>query len=189
MSALPFELVRPIPGGRPGGRLFRQLVNDQGWTCQAKLDGQRCLWTGFDLLTSTGNLVRKHDDLVSELRRTLPETVLDGELYQGELYAFDIPSIDGPYSRRLKCLDAIIDASPALHISGGNDIAAIMVATTRASSLARETIANLGWEGVVFKRLNSPYPTATRPRTTTPDWVKYRWEWGFETTQPERTGQ
>lgn len=84
------------------------------------------------------------------------------------MLAFDVVSLDGrdvtrtPYGQRRELLDTVMvmDKSPVLTVPGA------MVGVAPADAL--EASAVHGLEGIVTKRLDSPY----RPGERSPDWVK-----------------
>jgi ATP-dependent DNA ligase len=159
MSHIPFCPVKPIRGGRPLDGLFRKLMVDPMWVCQAKLDGRRAIWDGQTLWSRQGNRLPKHN------LDGIPVT-MDGEWMDDTFHAFDLPDHGGGLRERWADLTALVEQyrRPGL---------ALCPLTTEWAD-----IQQWGWEGVVFKRWSSLYPKSMQDGKTTAEWVKYRAEWG-----------
>lgn len=150
-----------------GGAALDVLLSSGQWTCQAKLDGARRLVRieggRVKLWTRKGKRVC-HAELTEALSALGGADLwLDGEWVGGALYVFDLPGA-APLARRVSTLrylvEDVIDSPlvrrmPTLDVHGGY----------------REAIA-LGFEGVVYKRLDSRYPWAAQPGGLTNDWLK-----------------
>ncbi len=153
-----------------GGAALDVLLSSGGWTCQAKLDGARRLVRieggRAKLWTRKGKRVY-HAGLCDALSAWDGSDLwLDGEWYGGALYVFDAPRQDiptRPLSRRLMDVRFVVDdiasplvrRMPALDVQGGYVEA-----------------LGLGFEGVVYKRLDSRYPWAAQPGGLTNEWLK-----------------
>lgn len=164
MTEIPFVPVKPIRGGKPLDKLYRQLEADPAWVCQAKLNGKRCIWDGEVLWTRTGNRVP-----VPNIRGVLAaltgvSTVIDGELIKDVFWAYDLPDHTGPLYERWAMLERLIRPGSA-HLK------------LCPSGVRWDDVALNGWEGVVFKRLSSKYEKAKVEGKTVSSWVKYRAEW------------
>ena len=57
--------------------VYTEKINPSGWYASDKLDGVRCLWTGKEMYTRNGKLLKLPAYFVTEL----PASPLDGELY------------------------------------------------------------------------------------------------------------
>lgn len=149
-----------------GGAALDVLLSSGQWTCQAKLDGARRLVRieggRVKLWTRKGKRVY-HAGLTEALSAWGGCRLwLDGEWVGGALYVFDAPMY-AALSVRVAEVASIVDVidsplvrrMPTLDTQGGY----------------REAIA-LGFEGVVYKRLNSRYPWAAQPGGLTNDWLK-----------------
>ena len=153
-----------------GGAALDVLLSSGRWTCQAKLDGARRLVRieggKVKLWTRKGKRVY-HAGLCEALSAWDGSDLwLDGEWIGGALYVFDlVPAIAPrcPLSARLAYAAEVVAAAgsplvrsmPTLDVQGGY----------------REAL-ELGFEGVVYKRLNSAYPWAAQPGGLTNDWLK-----------------
>lgn len=159
--SLPFHLVKPMRGGKPLDGLYRQLEADPGWICQAKVNGKRALWDGTTLWSRQGN---KIESPVAEALVGL-KVMLDGEFLQDKLYLFDVPSHTGTLVERWKQVQEVVGS-----------LASPFVVVCPLVRVWDEVPQN-GWEGVVFKRLDSKYPVAFSEGKQTTAWIKYRAEW------------
>lgn len=166
-QVMPFHPVKPIRGGFPGDTLFRTLVDNPEWMCQAKINGKRAVWDGRWLWSREGNHIDTGLHMASGLA-TLGCTV-DGEWLNGTYYMFDLPDHTGPLVDRVAALRDIAERT-SLFFS---------IRLCPMDVRWPDVNAN-GWEGVVFKRLSSQYPKRIRPNCTTAAWVKYRAEWAKE---------
>lgn len=166
---IPFYPVKPIRGGRPLDGLYKQLAADPEWTCQAKLNGQRALWDGHTLWSRDGNGMHV-PRVTARLIKCANLITLDGEVTgTGEhavYHVFDLPDVNIALSNRIALMHRF-EREEAL--SG--------VVRLCPLNVTWDEVECAGWEGVVFKKLSSPYPKADRPDVETPRWVKYRKEW------------
>ena len=149
-----------------GGAALDVLLGSGEWTCQAKLDGARRLVRieggKVKLWTRKGKRVY-HAGLCDALSAWGGGDLwLDGEWIGGALYVFDAPSSRPLFLRRATVADVVdvvgsplVRRMPTLDTLGGY----------------REAL-ELGFEGVVYKRLDSRYPWAAQPGGLTNDWLK-----------------
>jgi ATP-dependent DNA ligase len=142
-------MPKPMCGGR-SAQLRDMLEADHAWMCQAKIDGHRTLWDGTKLLSRRGHRVRH--PLIEDALRGCPP--IDGELWDCALWAFDLPDHPGTLDERWEELGKL-EMSDAVK----------MVPTTRWAEVMRSP-----WEGAVYKRRSSLYPTGC----STSAWVKFR---------------
>jgi ATP-dependent DNA ligase len=183
------QLLPPKPIRAPvGGALHRSLSADAAWCCEVKPDGDRCI------VMAHGSSVRLFSRFGRELsaislepiRRAigalnLPEgTILDGELCTKVdprwmrhadahplaaplLWLWDRPSPEPLHARRHNLTSTLGNRSPHLRQvpASTGDVA--------------QAIAD-GFEGVVFKRLDSFYPwqSSTGKGCEVPFWVKVK---------------
>lgn len=109
----------------------------------------------FSLLQQRMHLDRRHD--VERRRQQIPVVFV----------VFDVLRVDGtetlplPFADRRRLLESLVEPGPTwqlstLHLEGGGELV--------------EAVSERGMEGVVAKRLSSPY----RPGTRSPDWVKVK---------------
>lgn len=164
---MPFHPVKPIRGGRPLDRLYCQLAKDPEWVCQAKIDGQRTVWSGGTLWSRRELKIVRAPEVEAALGNA--KEVFDGELVikggKQHYYLFDLPDHPGSLAERFARLREHVSAIGSPHVS------------LCPSGVEWEQVDQEQWEGVVFKRLNSKYPKGVTPNTTTPTWIKYRAEW------------
>ena len=157
--------VKPTSGGQAGRPFYRRLMASPHWVAEAKLDGWRVVWCGQRLWTRTGKPVGRRgwhlEDALAGCTR-----MMDGELYQGKLFVFDLPACGGWWDdRRRELCNAVRD------IEGVHPM-----------PLAQDwgEVERNEWEGLVLKFKSSRYPRGHRVGQTTPHWLKYRAAWGFK---------
>ncbi len=160
--APPVALAREWDGRDPTGYLVSE-----------KLDGMRCWWDGFRLLTRNGHVISAPIHMVD----TLPKgVVLDGELFIGRgkyqetmsivrcadpalrdwsivrYMIFDAPDIEGPPSKRLAAAEQSIAGCPWARIiehrvcKGEHELKADL-----------DRVLDLGGEGLMLKHPLNPY--------------------------------
>lgn len=135
-----------------------------GWIASEKLDGWRCVWTGSQLLTRSGNALSAPSWFTS----ALPATRLDCELHLGRGYnhndthraiaanewqrlkltAFDIPEIGLPVETAIQRL-ALLPQTASVGFSIVRDI-------IHARQMMRE-IVEQGGEGLMLRKPGSLY--------------------------------
>ena len=149
-----------------GGAALDVLLGSGQWTCQAKLDGTRRLVRveggKVKLWTRKGKRVY-HAALCEALSAwDGGDLWLDGEWVGGALYVFDTPRC-APLALRVAAVRSVVDAlaSPLVR----------RMPTLDTQDGYREAL-ELGYEGVVYKRLSSRYPWAAQPGGLTDDWLK-----------------
>ena len=166
--SLPWLPVKPMRGGVPLDALYRELEEDARWVCQAKLNGRRALWDGHALWSTEGN--RIEGQATNALSACASGVPLDGEYVRGCYWAFDVPLYERqPLERRLRSLAALLGPW-----RGSGVLEMCPTGVTWAD------VHENGWEGVVFKRLDSHYKRGIAPNQTVPSWVKYRSVWGVQ---------
>lgn len=172
---LPWHPVKPVRGGRPLDDLYLRLEADPAWVCQAKLDGRRALWDGERLWSRQGNLLDLCEPMLALLEEHAPGVMLDGEYMtvkgthrkEACFFPFDVPDHHRlPLQERWMHL---IDVLAPMEGSG--------LVEPCPHDVSWGDVDRHGWEGVVFKRVNSRYERGIRPGKTVASWVKYRAEW------------
>jgi ATP-dependent DNA ligase len=162
----------------------RELIRDPGWIVEPKMDGDRCLAqftdTGVELWSRHGGLTRFGwlDPLKSELEAwDMPVgVILDCELIATpkpacDLYVFDVPTADGLLAARREVLEAIFEDT---------SFALIHMIPTLDKATAYDQAMEKGWEGVVWKRLDSPYKwMRSNSDAPYPHWIKMKPEQDF----------
>jgi ATP-dependent DNA ligase len=163
VTEMPFQLIKPIKGGKPLGDLYRRLEADEAWICQAKLNGKRALWDGQFFWSRQGN--RLDGKLADQLRQLFPDIVLDGELVGDVYWVFDCAEVGLTLDDRLAIVRSVVGPQE-------NESLRICPIVSRW-----EEVNENKWEGVVFKRRSSKYLRAATQGKETTDWVKFRAEW------------
>jgi bifunctional non-homologous end joining protein LigD len=202
----PAERALLRPGGPPAGTAAMKatLTAERRfpapeWIFERKLDGVRCI------AVRDGDAVRLRSRNDLDLNRRYPELVpppadqetrrfaLDGEVvaFDGDrtsfarlagrgrrpadvyYYAFDILWLDGQDLRALP----LLARKRVLHaaIRFADPLRATTHRTGDGAALLREACAR-GWEGLIAKRVDSPYASSARSR----DWRKLKCEQGQE---------
>lgn len=140
--------TRPAHGGRPLSPLFRALLDSGAWAMEAKVDGVRAVWDGSAWWSRHGRRLATGPDLHGA-------PALDGELLDGELWAFDLPLHPGTYDQRRRALSGIVDGLEGVRL--------VPQLTTWEEAAP--------YEGVVMKLRSSLY------RCKPHDWLKFRAAW------------
>jgi len=173
------------------GEFLDRLDDDEGWVAEVKKNGWRCLpmrTTNLDPNPLT--LWTRHHTVVSDalpalrsaLANILPDnTLLDGELIdkrtkdvKGLLYLFDVIWYNGklvtglPLVERRKILDDIVGDE----VGKGNIIIPKWHYTNK-KELYEQALKD-GDEGIVIKKLDSPYITGLTSCPQHPQWLKLK---------------
>lgn len=153
----------PAPMRLPPGTPYHSRVSSgDGWACERKYNGIRALlWRG-GWLGRDGKLPQNSPD-VSWLP---PGLVVDCELVDGAVIAFDLLMSDGEDLRRLPYAERRLSLRQACAWHARRlDIA--------RDDVTWEQAISDGWEGVVYKSRSSEYP-----RGKTPLWLKTKQRYG-----------
>jgi bifunctional non-homologous end joining protein LigD len=178
--------------------LTRERFSDPDWIFERKLDGIRCVAIRADervrlLSRNDLSLNARYPEVADAVaREPCAQFALDGEVvaFEGSrtsfarlaerghrpvpvfFYVFDLTWLGGydvrplPLRTRKRLLRATVRASEALRVTPHRNGA--------GEAMFEEACRN-GWEGVIAKRVDSPY-TAERSR----DWLKFKCEHGQE---------
>ena len=154
------ELARPEPV-MPGTELYKRIMESPKWVAQEKINGWRCL---FEYTGNSWKATSRHGkDIAGEFSNEAGKSffdikkqcVIDGELKDGILHAFDIVSCDGidvrlnPLSCRLMMLGGII--------YGIDGIRKVRMRTDDKDEFYHRCIDERS-EGLVLKSLRGQYP-------------------------------
>ncbi len=153
----------------------RDLLTDDEFVCEPKIDGRRILLTVEDDKIAgwgrDGQRANVPDGVARDLGTLNGQFTVDGELLGDQVIAFDVLGIGGgtfansPLERRRRVLEDLMGRWQP------ENIHLIPQAKTRAEKgkMLRRVKRNRG-EGVVFKRFNSPYEFGVRSK----NWVKHK---------------
>jgi bifunctional non-homologous end joining protein LigD len=199
LSSLPparIEFVEPMLAAA-----VKELPRDhRQWTFEIKLDGYRCLAAkdarGVKLWSRRGNIYNREFPGIARACAALPRNaVIDGEIValdeQGRasfnllqhrrskasairFYAFDLLVYDGRNVMGLELPERRQLLARAL-ARGGGDVQLLEALDVKPAELLRAA-KELGLEGIIAKRKDSPYQPGTRSGA----WVKYRINKGQE---------
>ena len=145
MSTIQPQLLTAVPETAAAG-----LLDDPAFCAQEKFDGQRRLIRICHAQSVGYNRLGVRVALPAGLRLPDCDCLLDGELVGESYYPFDLlfggeRDLRGlPYAERYRCLDCLCQSVPTAWTSAEK---ASLYASLRAA----------GREGIVFKRLASPY--------------------------------
>lgn len=146
----------------------QKFINDSDYVMEQKLDGHRVMLVSDDtplFLTRGGMPYTKAVPKGLDAHGLPKGFVIDGELINGVLWAFDVLHVDGqlqrlPLSERRKVLNAIPESDVMRRIPQ---------AVSKAEKEALYALAaERNYEGVVIKRADSPYECGIR----SPRWLK-----------------
>ncbi len=159
---IPTPLYPPKPiRGYAGTELHTRLIKDPGWIVEPKANGDRCLVlvqpSGVELWNRHGKKTR-YDWLIN-LRAELAAwdlphgTILDCELLHEpkpsqNLMVFDVPTAPGILEHRKEVLKELFK---------GQRFKLVTMAPRMTKKTAYEKAIAENQEGVVWKRLDSPY--------------------------------
>ena len=158
------QLLNPIDEAQ-----VLNLMNDDGWVMQEKLDGRRLIIQkqGQDItgINKKGNTVGLPLPLFDVVRDFEVDVTLDGESMGDNFHVFDLLELDGVDMRsetyRLRLL-ALINFLFSIQ---QRQIKLVDTAFTPAQKLAKLNELKAGKrEGLVFKRVDAPY-TSGRPNS------------------------
>lgn len=148
-----------------------RLLDDPEWAAQPKFDGVRFMLGRKDgkvyALNRKGKSVSVPNQIAKEAEYLRDGFLLDGELVGDKLYVFDILEVDGeccrkdPFEERQKTLTAHVSLLGGLGFSHKDSIQ-LSESVVKDKRKLYERLKKEGGEGVVFKRLGSPY-TVGRP--------------------------
>lgn len=174
----PFYPPKPRDGMRVGNKVWEKLA-DSEWVAEIKLDGIRCI-TVVDgriprFFSHSGRRLRSEvPESTRLLSSFLPHGEYDGELYQGSLWMFDMPSIGARLEVRRHALESALLSLLAVSESPLDGLCLMPRASTHPFRAWR-LVESMGAEGIVFKDPNAYYPRNGSPdaRATT-SWVKFK---------------
>lgn len=178
--AMPFFPIRPGPGTilRNQGSVadfVKNELNTDDWVVQPKLEGDRAC---VGVLNKTVYIQNRHGgwytkrvNNLADFKKLPSGTVLDGEVYKGNFYAFDCLSVG--------------DKSYLMHTASEREVMALHVTkllnhdwmfkrpSERWVSALRDNMPVHG--GVVIKRWKSPYIIQGSAGGFSLDWLKNVW--------------
>jgi bifunctional non-homologous end joining protein LigD len=159
------ELATPLDLAQVG----RYVVDDE-WVMEQKLDGHRIMLIssldgGTTFLTRNGTEYTKGVPAALHLHGLPPGFIVDGELVNGVLWIFDVIHLNGhleslPLEERRKVLNNVPETAVLRRIPQA-------VGTAEKERLLMQA-ASHGYEGVILKKLSSPYERNRR----SPNWLK-----------------
>lgn len=140
-----------------------RLLDDPDWAAQPKFDGVRFMLGRKDgkvyALNRKGKRVSVPNEIAKEAESLGDDYLLDGELVGGTLYVFDILETQGECCRGLSLEERNIKLS---HRAREDSIVVELLTRNGHKRNLYARLRKEGGEGIVFKRLGSPY-TVGRP--------------------------
>lgn len=166
-------------------------VDPSGWIVSEKLDGVRAIWTGRELITRSGNVIKAPESLLS----LLPSGVcLDGELWIGRgrfqelagivrsartdeaawsrvrFALFDAPEASGHYLERLKIVQGVAEGVARGITDQVDGSAPRLFALDQSLCSGRRDlekkfrdIVKAGGEGLILRHPSAPYEGRRSP--------------------------
>jgi len=163
------SLFPPKPERITEGRsVHLEVIASPLWVAEPKLDGYRCIYRDGQLFTRHNKKMPGNSESVLSALAAIPEgIVLDGEMMDPHgrqvLHIFDIPTVSGTLAERRKVLEELTFCYPV----------ELVPRIDKASALRQALLR--GWEGVVFKRIDSFYHWRTSSRySEIAEWKKIR---------------
>jgi bifunctional non-homologous end joining protein LigD len=139
---------------------LEDLLADDDYGCQEKKDGKRLIiWrcgNNYGAYNKNGIPCECPDEIFNSIPTFCGDTCLDGELIKNKFYAWDLLEINGrnysaptAYSERHKALSSI---------NFGKFVEVVSLITgTNDKYRYFEHLKSMGFEGIVFKKLDAPY--------------------------------
>lgn len=180
---IPFYPTRPSTGSRLTSDNVLVVVNDyraRGYIIQPKLNGDRGILVqapgGVELWNREGTIYRAGEVNLGRWECLSPDTVLDGEIWQGEFYPFEAIVVSAGslvHDRTAERIGWAIGQSARagqdwLFETPTNEWL-INEITLDADPLTRQ------WEGVVAKIDGAHYRTMSHPEQEAGTWVRLKW--------------
>jgi ATP-dependent DNA ligase len=166
---------------------FKELDRDPKWIGEVKKNGWRCLTyrnATLELWTRRKTLIKDPlPCLRQELMDMLPEgTIIDGELLEkrtkeikGRYYIFDVlmfrnvPIYSYKWSERRLILEELYFKATSM---GSLELS--LPVNIGKEKLYLDNISSDDVEGIVLKKMNSPYPISLTSCTDNPFWIKIK---------------
>lgn len=146
-----------------------QLLDNPAWLMQEKFDGRRMILRKVggtvEAINKLGLVINAPEPITEAAQKIPGDFTLDGEAIGDTFYAFDLLAVDGQDVRDKECIERLAVLVSVLFKTGQHNI--VQVPTWNATGDKADKLWELrsgGAEGVVFKRLDSPY-RAGRPNT------------------------
>lgn len=136
-----------------------RLLDDPNWAVQPKFDGVRFMLGRKDgkvyALNRKGKSVSVPNQILETSREfdTDGDFLLDGELVGEVLYVFDLLELEGNCQRHLPVEDRV----RLIPEHGSSNIQDVSLRFFENKQKLYETLKKEGGEGIVFKRIGSPY--------------------------------
>lgn len=177
---MPFYPMRPARGRslrtpKLVEELFSAIKEPEDWVCQPKLNGDRAALAVLDNKVYVqnrlggwyGHSVRNARDFLKMPSRTC----LDGEVYEGRFYPFECLAVGGNLFTFCTANEREVMAMQLMRL-----IKQPWIFGTPSKDWLLQRRSNLPkFDGVVLKRMNSPYVLLASPSQVSTDWLKRTW--------------
>jgi ATP-dependent DNA ligase len=178
--AMPFFPMRPAVGRvlrnkRNVQEFYDQVLRKREWVVQPKLEGDRATIGVLDgkvyIQNRHGSWYKQRVRNIEDFKNLPNKTVLDGEVFKGNFYAFECLAVDGKSVAMSTVMEREVLAFQLTKLLGH---------TWKFDRPSKGWIANLGdnapeYGGVVLKRAGSPYIVMGSPDQASLDWFKRCW--------------
>lgn len=156
----------------------KPIVNPTGWYASEKLDGERAVWNGEELLTRNGNKIAAPSWFIEALPKGV---ALDGELHRGRgnfqkamsclrkkvpvdeewrkitYSVFDVPSESGTFEQRLERLISVFRKEKIKATKHLRTCYQTKVESASHLDKFAEDLVSKGAEGVIIRDPSAPY--------------------------------
>jgi hypothetical protein len=177
---MPFYPMRPRLGlclrtPRLVQEFYAEIRDPDQWICQPKLNGHRACLAVVDKRVYVQN---RHGGWYSRSVHNIPvflklpnRTCLDGEVYKGDFHPFECLAVGGNPFMHCTANEREVMACQLLRLI---EQPWMFERPSRAWLMrGRDNLPD--FEGVVLKRVNSPYRLLGSDAQTSADWFKRRW--------------
>lgn len=176
--SLPFFPMRPTKGARVTKdnvrRLFAEATNGH-YLAQKKLNGDRACLAVKDgrvtIINRRGEFLKHPVSNTKDFLKLSDGTLLDGEVWQKGFYPFEALVIEN---------SSLLQACPTVREAEAKKISSFLghqwIFTPPTLEWLELLEGNLPtWEGLVLKRVKSPYIMLGSENQESPTWMKRRW--------------
>lgn len=179
----PIIPMRPIEGPKLTAGNILDIVahyKEHGCICQPKLNGDRGLLQRTDAGIIIWNRYGEEYSFAVEKEpwmKLSPDTILDGEIYEGVFYPFECLSLG---SSSILSEPAVFRTNTAEGLCARKPVTLFCFnepseAWLKLQVAERTNPRTRRWEGLVFKKADSPYVPLKKPDHESPAWIKCKW--------------
>lgn len=181
----PIIPMRPIEGPKLTAGNILDIVahyKEHGCICQPKLNGDRGLLQRTDAGIIIWNRYGEEYSFAAEKEQWMklsPDTILDGEIYGGVFHPFECLSLGDVNWMNIDAQGRMFTARELCTRRPAEETVYLFNEPTEAwlklQVAERTNPRTRRWEGLVFKKTDSPYVPLKKPDHESPTWIKCKW--------------